>query len=134
MPDGSFKFWILDGNGSIDGYRLPRLVLEPASGVSSPPPGFRIVGVRLNKSQVDRVFRDWLGQGMLPLNLFEILDVKADLALSTGPDDGKLNPPLDSIVGGVPYLSIIEFLWIYLGIWLILGLITSLWNFKASNT
>lgn len=133
MADGSFKFWILDGNGSIDAYRLPRFALT-VSGVAVEPAGLRIGGARLNSRQVARVFAVWREHGMLPANLGEILGVSADLRPDTGSDDGALPPPMAPPDDGIFYFSIIEGLWIYLGIWVILGLIPSLWNLRASNT
>ena len=126
--DGEDKFWILDGVGSIDEYRLPRFNL------ASLPGGFHIEGGRLTSGQVGRLFSLWRRQGRLTSNLAEVLGLKYDLLPDVTPDDGGL-PPENESGYSRGYFSIIEGLWIYLGIWALLGLLLIFpWSFRASNT
>jgi len=125
---GEIKFWILDGLGSIDPYRMPRFNLMPAL------EGYRIHGARLTRAQVAQLFDLWRQHGVLPSNLAEILGVRYDLAPDVLPDDGDL-PPENEAGYAWDGFTIIEGLWIYLGIWAFLGLLPLFsWNSRASNT
>ncbi|HWA08458.1 MAG TPA: hypothetical protein VG838_03235 [Opitutaceae bacterium] len=128
------KFWILDGNGSIDASGLPRFAPLTAAGTPAAPAGLRVAGGQISAGQLGRVFSEWNRHGALPADIMEQLELRPDLAPDTGPDDGGENSPLatpDILEEGSA--SVIDALWIALGGWAVLGLFSFPWKFRASN-
>lgn len=127
-PDGSIRFWILDSIGSIDDYRLPQFTLKDSAAMPV------VSGRRVSAAQVNRLFSDWGGTGEPRAELVDSFGLERPVQPLTALETGALGPPVARLPERTGAFSIIEGLLISLGIWGVLGLLSSSWNLRASNT